>query len=130
MKKKINLENYKRRKLLEVFKDYQFPHFSTTSNVNITNLKEFVERNKCGFFLSISFLLSKSLNLVPELRYRIIDGELFEFEQVDPGFTVLLEDKTFSFCGSYWIRTSDPFHFVIVNILKILENIGNIQLLK
>jgi chloramphenicol O-acetyltransferase type A len=98
--KKINLETYKRRALFEAFKDRDIPFFSTTAQVDITHLKPFVNEHRYGFFVSLSFLISKSVNLVPELRHRIIDGELFEFERVDPGYTVLLDDRTFSFCDS------------------------------
>lgn len=97
---KIDLATYKRRGMLAAFKDRDIPFFSTTSPVDITNLKKFVDKQGCGFFLSISFLITKSVNLVPELRQRIIDGDLFEFSRVDPGYTVLLEDETFSFCDS------------------------------
>lgn len=98
MKIKIDLEKYKRRGLFEAFKDRDIPYFSTTCYVDITKLKAFIDKDDYGFFLSISFLISKSVNLIPELRHRIINNELFEFNRVDPGYTVLLDDETFSFC--------------------------------
>lgn len=98
--KKINLENYPRRALFEAFKDREVPVFSVTSLVEITHFKSFIEQHGYGFFIAISFLISKAVNRVPELRHRLVGGELFEFECVDPGYTVLLEDKTFSFCDS------------------------------
>lgn len=98
--RKIDLENYKRSALFETFKDRDIPFLSVTAHVDITHLKQFIDENRYGFFVSISFLISKVVNLVPEFRHRIIGGELFEFEQVDPGYTVLLDDKTFSFCDS------------------------------
>ncbi len=98
--RKIDLENYPRRALFEAFKDRDVPFFSVTVWVDITSLKQFIDEHRCGFFVFISFLISKAVNGVPELRHRLIDGELFEFEQVDPGFTVLLGDNTFSFCDS------------------------------
>ncbi len=98
--KKIDLETYKRKGIFEVFKDRDIPCWATCSNIDITNLKKFIGREGYGFFLSLSFLISKSINLVPELRQRIIDGELYEFERVDPGYTVELDDETFSFCDS------------------------------
>lgn len=101
---KIDLEKYKRRRLFEAFKDRDVPYFSTTSNVDIASLKEFVDKNGYGFFVSISFLISKSVNLIPELRHRIVNGELFEFSRVDPGYTVLLDDETFSFCDSRYFE--------------------------
>lgn len=100
MMRKIDLETYKRRASFEAFKNRDVPYFSTTSNVDITSLKEFVDRNEYGFFVPISFLISKSVNLVPELRHRIVNGELFQCTRVDPGYTVLLDDETFSFCDS------------------------------
>lgn len=98
--KKIDLETYKRRGMFEAFKDREIPFLATCCNVTITDLKQFVDQQGCGFFVSLSFLISKAVNLVPELRHRIIDGELYEFSVVHPGYTVLLEDDTFSFCDS------------------------------
>lgn len=100
---KIDIATYKRRGILDAFKDRDIPFFSTTSHIDITNLKEFIDSHKSGFFLAISFLITKSVNLIPELRHRIINGELFEFIRVDPGYTVLLDDETFSFCDSNYV---------------------------
>jgi chloramphenicol O-acetyltransferase type A len=105
MMKKIDLGQYKRRGMFEAFKDRDIPYFSTTCNVEITALKGFVDQHRCGFFLAISFLIAKSLNRVPELRHRMINGELFELSRVDPGYTVLLDDETFSFCDSRYFET-------------------------
>lgn len=100
MMHKIDLATYKRRGMFEAFKDRDIPYFATTVHLDITGLKEYVAQHQCGFFLSISFLISKAVNLVPELRQRIIKGELYEFSRVDPGYTVLLDDETFSFCDA------------------------------
>lgn len=97
---KIELEHYRRRRLYEVFKDREIPFLATSINLDATRLKHYTERHRCGFFVAISFLLSQAVNAVPELRHRIIDDELYEFDRVDPGFTVLLEDGTFSFCDA------------------------------
>lgn len=109
MIKKIDLSTYKRRGMFEVFKEREFPCLSVTSTVDITPLKGFTVKQRCGFFVSISFLISKSVNLVPELRHRIINGELYEFSRVDPGFTVLLEDETFSFCDSRYFEAFEEY---------------------
>ncbi|CAG36787.1 chloramphenicol acetyltransferase [Desulfotalea psychrophila] len=104
MKKKIDISNYKRKGMFEAFKDRDMPYLSTTSHVDIKNLKPFIDNHKYGFFISISYLISKAVNLIPELRHRIIDGELYEYDRVDPGYTVLLEDETFSFCDSCYFE--------------------------
>ena len=107
--KKIDLEKYPRRALLEAFKNRDVPVFSATGAIDVTHFKTFVDRGRYGFFVSLSFLISKAVNLVPELRHRMIEGELFEFDRVDPGFTVLLHDRTFSFCDSRYLEDFDEY---------------------
>jgi chloramphenicol O-acetyltransferase type A len=107
--KKIDLEKYPRRALLEAFKKRDVPVFSVTCEFDVTLFKKFVDSGSYGFFMPLSFLISKAVNLVPELRHRIIEGELFEFDRVDPGFTVLLNDRTFSFCDSRYFEDFDEY---------------------
>ena len=54
--------------------------------------------------MSLSFFIAKAVNRIPALRQRIIQGELVEFSRVDPSFTVLLEDDTFSFCHCPYVE--------------------------
>ena len=98
--KKIDLECYKRRALFDAFKDREVPYFSTTVSVEITPFKAWADQHACGFFVPLSYLISIAVNRVPELRQRIIRGKLYEFDIVHPGYTVLLEDETFSFCDA------------------------------
>lgn len=100
MRTRIDLEKYPRRGLFEAFKNRDIPFFSTTSNVDISGLKEFIDSSGHGFFVSVSFFVSKAVNAVPALRHRIVNGELYEFDRTDPAYTVLLDDETFSFCDS------------------------------
>lgn len=99
-KTKLDLTRYPRVALLEAFRHRQVPCFSTTCNVDITQFKRIADAYGCGFFIAVSYLLSHAVNAVPTLRHRLIDGELYEFDRVDPGYTVLLDDGTFSFCDS------------------------------
>lgn len=108
-RKKIDLDHYPRRALYEVFKDRDVPFLSVTSMVDITELKRHVDERRCGFFVSTSFLITKAVNAVPELRHRIIDGGLYEYNLVDPGFTVLLEDRTFSFCDAKYFAGFEEY---------------------
>jgi chloramphenicol O-acetyltransferase type A len=107
--KKIDLETYPRRALFEAFKDREVPVFSVTNLIEISAFKPFIDQNGYGFFVAISFLISKAVNQVPELRHRLICGELFEFEKVDPGYTVLLDDRTFSFCDSKYFEDFEAY---------------------
>lgn len=102
--RKIDLDHYPRWALLAAFKDREVPVFSVTCPVDITAFKRFADGQGLGFFVSLSFLLAQAVNRVAELRHRLIDGELYEFERVDPGYTVLQEDGTFSFCDARYFE--------------------------
>ena len=120
--KKIDPDNYNRRGLFNSFKDRDIPYFSTTCNIEIQNLKKFVKLRSISFFVSLSYIISVSVNRIPQLRHRIIDGELYEFKIVDPGYTVLLDDETFSFCDSKFF---EDFHTYYEYAIARIEEVKN-----
>lgn len=120
--KKIDLDNYNRRGLFNSFKNRDIPYFSTTCNIEIQNLKKFVKLRNISFFVSFSYIISVSVNRIPQLRHRIIDGELYEFKIVDPGYTVLLDDETFSFCDSKFF---EDFHTYYEYAIARIEEVKN-----
>jgi len=63
--KKIDMDTYKRKALFEAFIKRDVPYFSVTSQVAINGLKEFADRSGCGFFVPMSFFISKAVNRVP-----------------------------------------------------------------
>lgn len=104
------------------FKNRDIPYFSTTCNIEIQNLKKFVKLRNISFFVSFSYIISVSVNRIPQLRHRIIDGELYEFKIVDPGHTVLLDDETFSFCDSKFF---EDFHTYYEYAIARIEEVKN-----
>ena len=123
--KRIDLDNYNRRGLFNSFKDRDVPYFSTTCNIEIRNLKKFVKLRNISFFVSLSYIVSVSVNRIPQLRHRIIDGELYEFKTVDPGYTVLLDDETFSFCDSKFFEDFDTYYKYAVARIEEVKNRPN-----
>ncbi|WP_058555935.1 chloramphenicol acetyltransferase [Thiohalocapsa sp. ML1] len=109
-KHKIDLATYPRRGLFNAFKDRDMPCFSLTCNLDIAPLLARLRGSGHRFSITMSYLLTVAVNRVPELRHRLIDGEPWEFERVDPGWTVLLADKTFSFCDGVFDADFDTFH--------------------
>ncbi|NTU58803.1 MAG: hypothetical protein HGB00_07800 [Chlorobiaceae bacterium] len=98
--KKIDLDTYPRRALFDAFISLDIPTYSITCQVDITSFRTIQATLDCGFFVPFSYLLSRAINAVPEFRHRLIDGDIYEFERIDPSYTVLQDDRTFSFCDS------------------------------
>ncbi|MFT3858655.1 MAG: CatA-like O-acetyltransferase [Aquabacterium sp.] len=97
-KTRIDLATYPRADILQAFVHRQMPQFSVTCEVEITALKKACDERGVSFFLAISHAVSMAVNAVPQLRHRMIDNELYEFERTDPGYTVAREGDLFSFC--------------------------------
>jgi chloramphenicol O-acetyltransferase type A len=109
-KKIIDLDSYARKDLFNVFKQYDNPTISVTAEVDATTLKQATKENGYSFFIALVYCFSKVMNEIPEFRHRVVDDQLCEFETVDPGYTVLLENKTFSFCDSKHDHEFYAFH--------------------
>jgi chloramphenicol O-acetyltransferase type A len=101
----IDLNNYPRQGMFYAFKDREIPFFSVTVNIEITTFLSFTKQIKSGFFIPLSYLITKTVNEIPQFKHRIIGDKLVEFTQIEPSFTVLLENETFSFCDSKYFPT-------------------------
>lgn len=98
MKKIIDLETYPRKSHFEYFKSLAYPYVGFTANVEVTNLVRFAKSRNASTFLAILWAASQAANQVPQLRQRIVDDKIVEFDHCNVGHTVALPDKTFCNC--------------------------------
>lgn len=98
MKKIIDLETYPRRSHFEFFKEMAYPYVGMTANVDVTELKAYAKTQGGSAFLACLWAAAQAANSVPELRQRIVDGQIVEFDYCDTAHTVLLPDNTFCNC--------------------------------
>lgn len=97
--REIIFKNPHRQKHFEFFGNMNHPHFNITANVDITHLIPFLKKNNLPLTPSIVYLIARVANEIPEFRWRIRDGKVFEHELVQPSFTVFTEvADVFSFC--------------------------------
>lgn len=98
MRKIINLENHPRRSHFEYFGSLAYPYMGLTANVDVTNLIRFAKEKGGSTFHAVLWAAAKAANSVPELRHRIVDGQIVEYDHCNVGYTVALEDHTFCNC--------------------------------
>ena len=98
MIKYIDMETYPRRSHFEYFGSLAYPYVGFTANVDVTNPIRFAKERGASTFLAILYVAVKAANAVPELRQRIIDGKIAEYDYCNIGYTVALPDKTFCNC--------------------------------
>ncbi len=97
MKQKLNLDTWNRKEHFHHFGRMEEPFFGVTTRVDCTK----AYKNSKGLGVSFfTYYLHKTLaavNAVENFRYRIIDNEIYIFDQIDASATILREDKTFGF---------------------------------
>ena len=97
IKHKIDVLNWKRKAHYSFFRGFEQPFFGINTEVNCTKAYQYCKSYKVPFFL---YYLHKSLvaaNKVRELRYRIEQDEVVEYESISGSITVLRLDETFDF---------------------------------
>lgn len=98
MFKEVDISAWERRSTYEFFLDYDDPFFNIAANLDVTRLYRFCKTNDVAFSLAILFVSQQSANEIRELRLRIVDERVIEFDRVEATQTILNDDETFSFC--------------------------------
>jgi len=98
MKKKFNVLNWYRKNQFDFFNNYEDPFFNVSANLEVTNLYRYCKENGLSISLANLYFTLESANSIEEFKLRIIDKEVYLYNKIHIGSTVLNEDNTFSFC--------------------------------
>ena len=97
MKQLLDLNTWNRKEHFLFFKQMEEPFFGVTVPIDCTIAYTKAKAMGMSFF---TYYLHKTLiavNNIKAFRYRIIDDNVFIFDQIDASATILREDKTFGF---------------------------------
>lgn len=109
MKKIIDMNGHPRQTHYEYFGSLAFPYMGLTMNVDVTNAIRFAKEQGGSSFHAVLWLASQAANAVPELRQRIEDGQVVEYDHCNTGHTVALPDRTFCNCTTDCRRSIEEF---------------------
>lgn len=96
--KYIDLSDYPRKSHFAFFKQMAYPYVGFTANVDVTNLINAARARGGSPFLACLWAAANAANSVPELRQRIVEDRIAEFDHCDTAHTVAMPDKTFCNC--------------------------------
>lgn len=117
--KYIDMDTYKRRSHFDYFSSLTYPYAGVTVNVDITDFLKVVKEKNLPFFLTFCYCVSRAANSVPQLRQRIMEGKIIEFENCKTSHTVALEDETYCYCT---LDSAMPFSDYLPYALQAQEN--------
>ncbi len=108
--KKFNTSKWNRKDAFNFFKEYDDPFFNITTQLEVTSLHNYCQKNKISFFLASLYYTLKVANQIPEFRLRFKKDEVVIYDRIDGGSTILNEDnETFSFCYFDFLENIDEF---------------------
>ena len=94
----LDLDQWKRRAHFAFYRRFAQPHFSITSEVDVTQLHAACAvPGGPSFFLATLFLSLEAANAVEAFRLRLRGERVWCHDVVDAGSTILLPDDTFTF---------------------------------
>lgn len=109
MKTKIDLKSWNRKEHFEFFLNFDEPFFGLTTKLDCSIAND--KAKKEGFSLYVYYLYQsiKAANRIPNFRYRIIDGEVSEFDTIHTSTIGLRKDNTFAFTFVPYSESFDEF---------------------
>ena len=102
---RIDLASYPRRDHFAYFASMAYPYVGLTADVDVTPLSDYRARSGAPFDLTLLHCMAAAANSVPQLRQRIVDGEIWEFDVCPSSFIVARDDETYVYCT---VRTDLP----------------------
>ncbi|MFK7747851.1 MAG: CatA-like O-acetyltransferase [Kordia sp.] len=96
--KKLDLQNWNRRKHFEFFNTFQDPFFAVAAPMDVTKAYEFAKASGVSFFAVYMHDCMKAINDVEAFRYRIQnENEVVIHEAIHASATIMRPDHTFGF---------------------------------
>lgn len=106
----LDIENWNRKGHYSYFKGFDYPHFSISGYVDITEFSRFIKEQGSSFFLSFLYASTKAANGIEEFRYRIRQDKVVIHDKVDPSFTVMTDKEVFGFCNASYTEDFSDFY--------------------
>ncbi len=95
--RRLDLSAEPRHEHFAYFNSMADPYVGLTLQVDITAFLAAVKASEKPFFLSFLYCLGSAANAVAELRRRIADGGVIEFDTCDASYTVMRENGTYGY---------------------------------
>ncbi|MCB1035003.1 MAG: hypothetical protein KDD47_14340 [Acidobacteria bacterium] len=91
------VERYYRQEHFDFFRPYQNPFYSVTFPLRLSALKRFAEEHEVSTYLSLCYFLTKAMQPLEDFRYRLREGRIVLYDQLDIGVTLPAPGGRFRF---------------------------------
>jgi chloramphenicol O-acetyltransferase type A len=122
VRKKLDLDNWNRKGHFLFFKQMEEPFFGVTTTIDCTKAYEKAKALNVSFF---TYYLHKTLlavNTIENFRYRIVNDNIYIYDQIDASATIMREDKTFGFSLIEFASDIAPFAEITATEIERIQN--------
>ncbi|MCZ4224944.1 CatA-like O-acetyltransferase [Pedobacter rhodius] len=122
MSEKINIDTWLRKDHFNFFNNFEEPFFGVTVEVDCTSTYKEAKEKEVSFFL---LYLHKSLvaaNQIENFKYRIIDGEVWKYDEIHASATINRPNGTFGFSYMDFHENFEQFRINAVKEIRKVEN--------
>ena len=109
MKKKLNVDNWKRQEHFNFFSQFEEPFYGVCVSIDCTKAYQFSKANGFSFFIYYLHKCLVAANAVESFKYRIEDDEVFIYDRINAGATIGRENGTFGFGYFYYHDNLEDF---------------------
>ncbi|MEG1589523.1 chloramphenicol acetyltransferase [Chryseobacterium sp.] len=110
MKQLITQEDWKRKEHFLFFSKFEEPFFGVTITIDCTLAYQQAKAKGNSFFLYYLYRSLKAANAIENFRYRIINKEVYLFDQINASATINRPDETFGFSYMDYDKNEELFN--------------------
>ena len=115
----IDINNWNRYKQYKWFNTFSNPTYGINKEIDVTNLVNYVKKEKKSYFICFLYILMKGLNSVPEMRIRYVNNKIIMYDDINPAYTVMTDSGTYENVSS---KNYDNFKDFYNEIKKDIDN--------
>ncbi|SFZ91497.1 chloramphenicol O-acetyltransferase type A [Flaviramulus basaltis] len=109
----LDINTWKRKQHYEHFSTLVDPYFAVTIPFNVTKAYNFSKENNISFFAKYLHDSMRVINSIENLKYRIEDNNVVEYEVIHASSTIMRKNNTFGFS---FIDYNEDLNVFIKNI--------------
>ena len=110
MKKLITIDQWERKEHYNFFSGFQEPFFGVTVHMDCTLAFQKSKSEGRSFFLYYLYRALKAANEIENFRYRIVEGQVYLFDQVNASPTIDRPNGTFGFAYLDYVTNEVEFY--------------------
>jgi len=122
MKQKLNLETWNRKEHFLFFKQMEEPFFGITTTIDCTIAYQKSKELGVTFFTYYLHKTLSAVNAIEPFKYRIINDDVYIFDQIDVSATVFRNDKTFGFSYMNYLENIHEFAKIVALEIERIQN--------